>query len=338
MTPEGEPTKSEQVFSIIQEHGPILPVDIVKKIGGNTILTGALISDLVRKDKVKVTKNIRVGSSPLYYVSGQEEKLEKYLHLLSESERRAVDILKKNGVIFENEVPELYRIGLMNASDFSIPLNIKYKDTEYHAFKWFLLDAESTKSLIQKKLEEKAGKDNESPVLKDQDIEENQTRYEPEQPLSEDVTSESDENTQQAEETKKETPQKTDTNTPHESEQLSISHNALQEDIKNDSLLNVVYELSKSIGFKLRMYDIIRKNREVNAIIRFSSPFGTLTYFAKALDKKRISPSDLYALFAEAQIKKLPALLITGGELQSQAQKLVDQELTMIKVYTTKFN
>ncbi len=336
MTPEGEPTKSEQVYSIIQEHGPILPVDIVKKIGGNTILTGALISDLVRKGKVKVTKNIRVGSSPLYYVSGQEERLETFLHLLSESERRAVEILKKNGVIFENEIPELYRIGLMNASDFSIPLNIKYKDTEYHAFKWFLLDAESTKTLIQNKLEETAGKDNGSPVLEDQDIEENQTRYEPEQPVSENVTTGPTGDTQET--TSNETTETNASTQPHESEQLSISLNALQEDIKNDNLLNSLYGLSQTMGFKLRTYDIVRKNREVNAIIRFSSPFGTLTYFAKALDKKRISPSDLYSLFAEAQIKKLPALLITGGELQTQAQKLVDKELTTIKVYKISWN
>lgn len=338
MTSPTQQTKSEHVYSLIKERGPILPVDIVKEIGGNTILTGALISDLVRRGKVSVTKNIRVGSSPLYYVPGQEERLEKYLHLLSESERRAVEILKKNGVVFEHEVPQLYRIGLMNATDFSIPLNIKYKEKEYHAFKWSLLDSETAKQLIQNKLEEKAGKASDSPVFETESIEEPSSVTHPQEThTSEDTGPEQQEMVQKNvySDTTEEAVQQSQSSVP-EGEQLSISLNALEEDMKDDELLRSFYGLSQEKGFKFQSYEIIRKNREINANIRFYSPFGQLHFFAKALDKKRISPQDMYALYAEAQIRKLPALFITGGELTSQAQKLVDKELTTIKVYMTE--
>ena len=75
-------TKSEQVLEVIKGRGPLFPADIVKQIGSDTILIGALLSDLVSRKKVILTKNLRVGNSPIYYLEGQESQLINFFNYL----------------------------------------------------------------------------------------------------------------------------------------------------------------------------------------------------------------------------------------------------------------
>ena len=70
-----------KVLSLVQVNGPILPVKISKIINQNILFTSAILSELIDRKQVLLSK-AKVGGSPVYYIKGQEERLQMlYDHL-----------------------------------------------------------------------------------------------------------------------------------------------------------------------------------------------------------------------------------------------------------------
>jgi len=66
----------EDVFQKVRQIGPTIPARIVKSLGGDTFLIGAILSDLLKNKQIKYT-NIKLGGSPFYYTSEQKPKLDE---------------------------------------------------------------------------------------------------------------------------------------------------------------------------------------------------------------------------------------------------------------------
>jgi len=80
-----------KVLVNVRQYGPVLPVTVSKSVGLNTIMVGAMLSELIANKLVKIT-SCKIGSSPLYYVVGQEDKLTKIRDYLSQKPRQIFDI------------------------------------------------------------------------------------------------------------------------------------------------------------------------------------------------------------------------------------------------------
>src|SRR3989338_11381770 len=92
----------ERIIEVIKKNGPELPVRVASAIGNNNIFTAAFMSELVGEQKLKLS-NMRVGGSPLYYISGQEEQLQKYTEYLNHKEKEAFHLLKKEAILEDSE-------------------------------------------------------------------------------------------------------------------------------------------------------------------------------------------------------------------------------------------
>src|SRR3989344_1891048 len=92
----------EQIIDILSEHGPSLPIHLAKKIGISSLFISAYLSELAGEKRIKVS-HLRVGGSPLYFLEGQEEKLEKFYNFLHPKEAEAFNLLKRNIVLKDSE-------------------------------------------------------------------------------------------------------------------------------------------------------------------------------------------------------------------------------------------
>ncbi|MDP6845763.1 MAG: hypothetical protein QF460_02305 [Candidatus Nanoarchaeia archaeon] len=92
----------DKIIEFIKENGPTLPVQVVSKIGGDSFIANAYLSDLVDKKEILQSEE-RIGSVPLYYLAGQEDLLKKKLDELNLSSKTARNFQKKKVV----ETPEL---------------------------------------------------------------------------------------------------------------------------------------------------------------------------------------------------------------------------------------
>src|SRR3989338_11307235 len=84
---------TDRVKQLVRLRGPLIPSQISKEIGTNILMASAILSELASKNDVKIS-SVKVGGTPLYYVPGQEAKLQNYLASMPQKEQEAFEQLK----------------------------------------------------------------------------------------------------------------------------------------------------------------------------------------------------------------------------------------------------
>src|SRR4030042_6543232 len=115
-----EPKKPpEKIIDILNEKGPSLPMQLAKQIGISSLFISAYLSELADDKKIKVSY-LKVGGSPLYFLEGQEEQLEKFYTFLHPKEAEAFILLKKNKLLKDLEQDPAIRVALRGIRDFAM--------------------------------------------------------------------------------------------------------------------------------------------------------------------------------------------------------------------------
>jgi len=115
-----------KIIFILRKNGPSLPVHIAREIESSTLFTSAFLSELASEKRIKIS-HMKVGNSPLYYLLGQEQLLEKFSHYLKSKEKEAFELLKEKKFIKDSEQDPAIRVALREIKDFAVPFK---KDEE----------------------------------------------------------------------------------------------------------------------------------------------------------------------------------------------------------------
>ncbi len=95
---------------------------------------------------------------------------------------------------------------------------------------------------------------------------------------------------------------------------------------EDDEFFDRIKVFFDASGIEINDFTSIRKGTELDFIITLPSNVGSLNYYCKAKSKARINEGDLSTAFVYGQMKKLPILFITMGDLTKTAQELLDKE------------
>lgn len=258
-----------QVLSLIRAKGPVLPVQISSEIKKDTFYVGAIFSELIANKQLRIT-HAKIGGSPLYYVEGQEAKLDKLYDYLPGKEKEAYTLLKKERLLKDSDQQPAIRVALRNLKDFAKP----FENEGEILWKWYLTNEQEVQGLLTKFVKPKE--------IVEQKIEEVKPVI-----------------------SKKIKPAKT-------------SVDNFLEQIKD-------YLLKKNV--KILNENVIRKNSEIEMIVRFPSNFGDLEYFLKAKNKQKISEGDLSLAHHKGQKYKTPTLFLSSGSLTKKAKKYINDNL-----------
>ena len=281
----------EQIKEFVKRNGPVLPVQIAKEINSNTIIASAHLSESVANKELRIS-HIKVGTSPLYYLPGQEASLQKFSNHLHEKERKAYELLKNKEILRNNKLEPVIRVALKNINDFAVPLQVNYKENSEIFWRWYLLSNQEAEKLIKAELEEK-------PVPR---------KAEPQGAE------------EQKELVKKIMPGEVQKETKETQKEPA------------EPLLKLINNYFHQNKIKIINERTIRKNSEAEFIIELPSTVGQLTYYCRAKTKKKINEGDLSAVFITGQSKKLPVLLLTKGELTKKAKKMLEKEFKGMSV------
>ena len=101
----------ENIVGIIRRRGPCLPIHISSEIKINTLFASAFLSELFSEKRIKIS-NMKVGSSPLYFIPGQEPMLEKFANHLKSKEKDAFFLLKEKSFLKDTEQEPAIRVAL----------------------------------------------------------------------------------------------------------------------------------------------------------------------------------------------------------------------------------
>ncbi|MBI2541954.1 hypothetical protein HYV80_04550 [Candidatus Woesearchaeota archaeon] len=295
----------DKILEFIKLKGPVLPVQIAKEIGSDILMASAHLAELTATNKLKVSA-IKVGNSPLYYLQGQESMLQKFVSGMNDKEKKAYDMLQQGRALRDSELEPVIRVALREIKDFAVPLNVTHDDSKEIFWKWYLESNEDAEKLIKSKLNipEKPfeNKIEEKPVEKK--IEERQLDL------------------RQKEGVQKEDNPQTISKQPKEKRKHHSKDN-------EDQFLKEINKFFEKNKISIITSEIIKKNSEIEFILEIPSVVGNLQYYCRAKSKKRISDSDLSSAYVKGQMKRLPVLFISGGDLSEKAQGMMGKELNL---------
>jgi len=292
--------EQDQIISIMKINGPLLPTLVAKQLHSSILIASVHLSTLSDQGRVKIS-HLKVGGSPLYYLPEHREKLQDYISSFNPQDQQTIKLIKDKQVVRERDLDLLTRVSLRNITDFAIPLNVTINENKEMFWKWYLIEDEQALEIIKSAV-------NQPVPIKENKPLENKTEIiaqpEHQERLSTDKTLEI---------TKK--PKKVVAK-PKSKKKESIN-------IEDDFLsqLNRFFRENEII---LETQEILRKNAEINLILKVNSAIGEITYFCKAKNKKSCDEKDLSAAYMESQTKKLPLLLIYTSGLTKKAQEMVD--------------
>lgn len=110
----------EKIISTLKNKGPSLPVHIAQSVEMSPLFTSAFLSELFSEKKLKIS-NMRVGSSPIYFLHGQENKLERFSQHLKSKEKDAFILLKEKQILEDSIQHPAIKVALRSIKDFAIP-------------------------------------------------------------------------------------------------------------------------------------------------------------------------------------------------------------------------
>ncbi len=277
----------EKILQFIKEKGPVLPADITKHIGSNILIASAHLSELSSNGKLKIS-TIKVGGSPLYFLPGQELQLQKFSDNLHEKEKKAYDLLLQKKILRDNELEPVIRVALRAIKDFAVPLQVNFEGSSEIFWRWYLFTSKEAEESIRSIFKE---------AKKEKALE--KKPEEKPKPIEKEIQK------------KIETPIE-----KRKPIKEKIDKNLFLDKISNYFNRNKINILSKQI---------IRKT-EIDLIIQVPSAVGNLEYYCKAKNKKTINDADLASAFAQGQLRKLPVLFITTGELTKRAKEMLQKD------------
>ena len=281
----------ERAIKYLEENGPSIPVRLSKELGVDPIWAGAILSELIQMHQIKLS-SMKVGSTPIYYLDGQEEQLEKFAdEHLKDTPKQAYLLLKKELTLDDATQEPQIRVALRSLRDFAIMSNENGRITWKYAFaKEKAPEPEEDKENIIEKPDEE--------VVEEDTIE-------PEKEIG-------DEEETRAEETKE-------------------VENIFEEEPEKEDLLTRVKGALEELNIKLLEETDVKK-REFMGLGRMQGLLGETEILIIAKDKKSINDKDLEKIFQEITEQKKQVLLLTTGELAKKSIEAYRNYKNIIKI------
>lgn len=285
----------EKIVEIVKVKGPVLPVQISKEIGTNILMASAHLAELTASQRLKIS-TIKVGSSPLYYLPGQESMLQKFTGNMNDKEKKAYDSLQQNKILRDSEQEPVIRVALREIKDFAVPLNVTHDDSKEVFWKWYLTPNDEAEKIIKGKLD-----------ILEKPIEKKIEEKKPE--IQKQIVKE------------KAAPTKQEAEKPKETKKYRPRD-------KEDIFLKDLMKFFEKNKISIINSEIIKRNLEIDFIVEIPSVVGNLQYYCKARNKKKINDSDLSHAYVKGQLKRLPVIVLSPGELSAKASEMIGKELS----------
>jgi len=302
----------EKIIETIKTKGPSYPALISREVGLSPLFAAAFLSELVKERKLKIS-NMKVGSSPIYYIEGQGPQLEKFSEYLNHKEKESLFKLKESQMLQDETQEPAIRVSLRKIKDFAIPMQIRINGETKLFWRYFQFPESETREKIRLLL----NTSNPSQIQKKEPKEQSENQ-EPQ------TTNQEDNQKQIIERKGFESPLESKAIDKGPKEQIKPKKpqiSAFAETIKD-------YLATKKIEI---IDELSIKKKEFIAKVRMDALFGKQEFYLISKEKKKVSQNDLTIAIQTAQSEKMPALFLSPGELDKNAKRYIQEWRNIIK-------
>jgi len=325
-------TDQERIMTFIRAVGPTIPSKVAKQINTQILLASAHLSDLSAQGKVKIS-SLKVGGTPLYYLPGQESQLYGFAAgNLNPKDFQVLELLRDRKVLREKDLDLLSKVALRNLKDFAMPMQVTTQDRTELFWRWHTLSDEELKTRIAEVVNV-AFPAPPQPVTEVQPIQEVEPLTPEPLPVEAVPEVKQEVKPEVKREIKREIKEKeifTSLEVKDE-KQKTLTTPIVEKKkpgrkkapITDDEFLPVLEEFCDKLKISIEQREVLRKNTEINLVVKVPSVVGKMTYFCKAKNKTRYDEKDLSSAYVEAQMKKLPLLFLYNTEFNKKAQEML---------------
>lgn len=330
---------TDRVKQLVRMRGPLIPSQISKEIGTNILMASAILAELTSKGDVKIS-SVKVGGTPLYYVQGQEQKLQNYTASLQQKEKEALEQLKANGVLRDHSMEPATRFALRQIKDFAKPIEANSDGNVELFWKWYMLPNEEAEYAIKKMLgytEEKTVLDAYQQAKPELMIEPVAGTVATQTTLTAPVTAAvalSPASSPAPKQQMQQSQQPLTPPIPETAQKRRRQQQAPKPTAADDLFTKGLAEFftKNSIEIETDLSAAKPKKSEKEYVVLLSSSVGKLRYYCIAKSKKIITDADISSALVQGQLKKLPVMLLMKGELSKKAQELLAKDVGAVIV------
>lgn len=298
----------KKILETIRIDGPRLPVQIAKAIQLSPVFASAILSELVSEKKVKMS-NLKYGSSSLYILPGEEQRLEEFVEEnMGGTEKTAYKLLKEQKILEDMKQEPAMRVALRSIKDFATP--ITFEDKIF--WKYNFISSEEAREILEKKT---SGK---KPAHEEVEKKQFERKIEP---IIEEEKSTKQNEAQQSHPLGKES----------EEEIVEPKVRKKKEKAPQDELLNDVKNFLHKKKITL-IKEISYDKKEVIAIVKIESDFGEISWLLIAKDKKKLNTGDISMAYQKAINMKMPCYLLFRGEPSKNTLEFINEHKNLLRV------
>ena len=287
-----------RVMSFLKDKGPSIPVKVSGHLGVDTMLASAFLAELLSDKEIKMSK-MKVGNSPIYFLAGQEERLQDFSNYLKGRERQAFELLKEKKILRDRNQEPAIRVALRSIKDFAFPF--KVRDETFWRF--YLVNHNEAVGNVE----------NNIPKPKVTVMSKIKEAFIGEEVKPVEVVKEEVETSVKVVEPVKE---------------------VVRESV--EEVVEPVKEIVKEVSFGSRAesflgengFQIVRKiqarKRDYSAVVRIRNDSEIKDYLCISKDKKSVTEGDVLKFLEEGKMDKLPVLILSTGEPNKKAQEWLE--------------
>jgi hypothetical protein len=255
---------------------------------------------------------MRVGGTPIYFLPGQEQELEKFSIHLPHKEREALNLLKQKRFLKDSEQEPAIRVALRSIRDFSFPFK-KGEDLYWRHISVPENEIFEQKIEVKEEVKEKEEKKEIEKEVKEQKVE-TKPEEKKEKPRKE-------RKPRQKKEVKEVKEQKLEIfDKPLKTEKLIE---------KSDFIKNIEKFLERNSIKIIREIEL--KKREYYAIVETENKLGVQGFLCIAKDKRNVNENDLRIGLEKAREMKSPLLFIAPGSLNKKGAAYIEEMKNLVK-------
>ncbi|MEI7718575.1 MAG: hypothetical protein WCI72_01810 [archaeon] len=323
----------KKILAFLDQNGPSLPVPIAKHVALQPMFASAILSELLNEKRVK-TSSLKVGTSPLYLIPGQEHKLEAFADNLTGVEKEAYLILRDNKLLEDQSQEPRIRVAFRGLKDFAIPTQMGAK----LFWKYFTVSNEKVRSALQDEGDVAIGErvvgqqiweDIKKETPQSYPIGKTKTEPKMDEVLTEThdkivhiLSRESEHKKPENKEVifvKEEAPREIAKEIIHE-ERLEVKPQKIRKMTEKEIFLDQVTRILQSKNIEL--LEVLQSDKkQILAKARVNVDQTCILYF---IDKKRPDEKDMLKAYKKAQEYKLPYYLFTQTQPQKKLKETAD--------------
>ncbi|MFH1649323.1 MAG: hypothetical protein ABIA93_02135 [Candidatus Woesearchaeota archaeon] len=316
----------DQILQAVKRSGPVIPPKLMRELGSDTFIIGAILSNLASQQLVKIT-HTKIGGTPAYYVSGQEPKLESLIQYLNGKDRVTAQLLKEKKVLQDSQQEALIRVSLRQIHDFAKKVEVNLPEGPVIFWRYYLVSEQDAAKIIREALGlEKKPEIQKVETPRIEAPSQPEKRPEPKHETPKTEVPKKVERKEEPKQQERKTEQRTlpreekPAKEPKKEEQDSKLQSNIEED--DSAFFEDVKRYFRDGGIRMLSSKIITKKTSYEFILEIPSPVGYLNYFCVARNKKGINDGDLSRAYVDGQKKGMPILYLTTGKLTKKAQLL----------------